>query len=197
MSKTTKIRQQGIPRFSKERWGLRTQLLPDLGTDLAVELMAGSGEMTSLLKTHFAKVITNDLDKTVQADYHLPALEFAATVLPNLGPVDYIDIDSYGQAVPELYAVVDNLVFDRTSTVIVYGDAYRLYLRMRSRDGKWKELLGLPETLVTRPWEQWPELLTAGLTKHAQKRNLQVRHLDQQRAMEGHYLVIAWEVRDA
>ncbi len=130
----------------------------------AVELYAGTGGLTEIYKKYFDTVVTNDLNKNVDTQYHLTyhltAEKFIEQVLTTTKRIDLIDFDCYGcptLAIQEFFKLRKN--YD-APFVLRFSDGLGLYMkRSKNQDVIRKRYLIEGEVVMDKIWLRHIELI--------------------------------------
>lgn len=161
-------------RYRKEQDDIRgSGIGACVGRSLAIETNTGKGNLTRLYKTHFQKVITNDINPLSVAEHNMDSLDFIRDVVNNLpDKIDLIDIDSYRCPVPEVKELFLRLKND-CPVVLCISDGLGLWMKRSSDVQKIVDRYLLDDFVGfdrRHPWRQhiqfWEHLLKKLTQEH-------------------------------
>lgn len=151
--------------------------------NLAIEIYSGKGVLTSLYTEKFNEVITNDIDKTLDAQYHMKADKFIKEVVFQQEKIDLLDYDAWGCPSFELILFFENIK-QHLPIVINYTDGLGMWLkRIKNEKTIRKSLLDRyfisvdEELSLHRIWDIHPNLVERLFEGLARQYNVNYRRL--------------------
>jgi hypothetical protein len=127
----------------------------------AVELYAGTGGLTSIYQQYFPNILTNDLNKDAETDYHMKAMDLIKEVIKDIPrKIDLIDFDCYGCPALEIQEYFKVRGGKDAPFVLRFSDGLGLWMKRNKKQGViQKRYLIDGDIDMTKIWLEHPLLI--------------------------------------
>ena len=129
---------------------------------LAVECYSGTGGLTKIYNRHFYQTISNDIEKSSPAEYHMDAMKFVEQVVAKIeNKIDLIDFDCYGSPAYVIRKFFELVESKHCPIVVTLSDGLGIWMKRNSDVTKLESryLLDLFQYDKRHPWRKHDKLI--------------------------------------